>query len=643
MNSQTSRKKKILIHSNFCKAFTGFGKHKKNLLKYLYNTGKYEIVEVANAKSDKDPEIALTPWKTIGTLPSDPMVLMGIGSDPVRHHAAGYGHELIDEIIEKEKPDIYLGIEDIWAFEGFTEKKWWNKLTHIIHTTLDSVPIYPPAIQMAPSIKNYFVWASFAEKSLKKLGHDHVKTVRGIADISSFFKLSAEDRSSLRTQSNLTDSFVIGFVFRNQLRKSVPNLLDGFKKFQQRYPKSNPKLYLHTNWSEQNGWDIPRLIKEKNIDHKNILTTYICNYCNSFFVYHYIGENKDCPFCKKQKSTNTVNIQKGVSDKQLNQIYNLLDVYCHPFTSGGQEIPVQEAKAAELITLVTNYSCGEDNCTPESGGLPLKWNEYREAGTQFVKASTDPDSIFEQLKKVYHMPIKQREQMGKKARKFVVDNFSTEVVGKIFEDVFDKAPLVDWSEGFSFDFEKRDPFYIPKDSQDDIEWLKDLYKNCLKMRVETNNQGLNHWLRELRKGSSKKSIIEYFHGEAIKQNKSELDKDLKSVVNLERPNKRIAYVMPEHEEDIILSTSVVKSLKKSYPNHDIYFFTLRKYFELLDGCEEIYKVCAFKTEMDHDCFYFIGKSDQDAYFDLAFFPYKETKKSLDYSNHGRSKLQFDLK
>ena len=74
-----------------------------------------------------------------------------------------------------------------------------------------------------------------------------------------------------------------------------------------------------------------------------------------------------------------------------------MDVYCHPFTSGGQEIPIQEAKLTELITLVTNYSCGEDNCTPQSGGLPLEWNEYREPGTQFIKASTIPSSISKQL------------------------------------------------------------------------------------------------------------------------------------------------------------------------------------------------------------------------------------------------------
>ena len=63
-----------------------------------------------------------------------------------------------------------------------------------------------------------------------------------------------------------SDCFVIGFVFRNQLRKSAPNLLDGFKIFLKENPQSKAKLLLHTNWSE--GWDLTRLIKEKK--HRSI-------------------------------------------------------------------------------------------------------------------------------------------------------------------------------------------------------------------------------------------------------------------------------------------------------------------------------------------------------------------------------------
>ena len=43
--------------------FTGFGKHKKNLLKYLYKTGKYEIVELSNGYPWSDERLQYTPGK----------------------------------------------------------------------------------------------------------------------------------------------------------------------------------------------------------------------------------------------------------------------------------------------------------------------------------------------------------------------------------------------------------------------------------------------------------------------------------------------------------------------------------------------------------------------------------------------------
>ena len=87
-----------------------------------------------------------------------------------------------------------------------------------------------------------------------------------------------------------------------------------------------------------------------------------------------------------------------------------MDVYCHPFTSGGQEIPIQEAKLTELITLVTDYSCGEESCEEGSESIPLKWSEYREPQTEFKKASTCPISIATEINNVYEMSISERNE-----------------------------------------------------------------------------------------------------------------------------------------------------------------------------------------------------------------------------------------
>ncbi len=252
------RKKKILFHSNYSKAFTGFGKNTKNVLKYLLETGKYEVVEFSNGHTYSDPTLQKLPWPCYGTLPDNPAVQQEWAKDPGRARAMGYGAAMIDELIKKEKPDIYIGAEDIWAFSGYYDKPWWSKLSCMIWTTLDSLPILPEAVKAAPKIEHYCVWATFAEKALHNLGHTHVKTLRGTLETETFHPLTSEDKATLRTHFGLTNEFIIGFVFRNQLRKSVPNLLYGFTIFKQKNSASKAKLLLHTHWAE--GWDIPRLI-----------------------------------------------------------------------------------------------------------------------------------------------------------------------------------------------------------------------------------------------------------------------------------------------------------------------------------------------------------------------------------------------
>jgi|TARA_R110001632_G_scaffold112795_1_gene223880 glycosyltransferase involved in cell wall biosynthesis len=480
--------KRILFHSNSAKAFTGFGKNAKNILQYLYKTGKYEIIEFANGVQWDHPSLKLRPWKAQGSLPNNPAVIQQLNKDPNRGRAAGYGAEMIDSAIKEYKPDIYIGVEDIWAFSDYWDKPWWNKINNMIWTTLDSQPILPQAAKAAPKTKHFYSWASFAEKDLKKMGHDHVGTLHGTVNTEDFYRQSDTYRKELRREFGITDEFIIGFVFRNQLRKSVPNLLEGFKIFKKDCP--NAKLLLHTHWSE--GWDIPRLIEEKGLNKEDILTTYYCSACGRYEVRSFVGQEQKCRFCGTEKSLNTTNVKSGVNEEQLNDIYNLMDVYCHPFTSGGMEIPIFEAKMAELVTLVTNYSCGEDSCTLESGSFSLDWSEYREPGTQFIKASTYPSSIAKQIKKVWRMSPEKRQEMGKKAKEWTIKNYSIEAVGKKLESILDNMPEInydfDWSSKQNESVNLEDMLddgnriaVVMPESAGDVLWINSLMSNLKKL------------------------------------------------------------------------------------------------------------------------------------------------------------------
>ena len=602
-------KKKVLIHSNHSRLLTGFGKNSKNILKYLSDTGKYEVIELANGISHSHSELKTMPWRTLGGLPNTQAELDSASKDPALKRSAGYGGLVIDKVIEEVKPDVYIGVEDIWAFSGYYEKPWWNKINCMVWTTLDSLPILPEALRVASEIKNYYVWASFAQKALAEKGCGHVKKLHGSTDPSNFYRLEDEKRSSLRQANGIDlDDFVIGFVFRNQLRKSVPYLLDGFSIFKKRNPKSKAKLLLHTNWTE--GWDIPRLIEEKSIDKEDVLATYFCSKCNSYEVKPFTSNENDCRFCGSKGSQSTVSVSAGVDELQLNEVYNLMDVYCHPFTSGGQELPIQEAKLTELITLVTDYACGTDSSSSDSAGFPLKWSEYREPGTQFIKASTDKNSIAKYLEKILKMPQAKRKALGKKARKYILENYSIQAVGKELEGIIDSMPAVDWD--FNFSAPKGNPNYNPPEITSDIEWVTDLYKNILLRKVGPDDEGVKHWIARLESDLDRGEVLNYFK-KIASQNESSKQIEFDEFLD-DTGNKRALLVFGGSASDLILCTTIFKSFTESHPNYDLYVSCKNDYHHLISGHPSVHKLLPFRESIRKESL-MLGFGSKDPYFD----------------------------
>jgi len=660
------RKKKILFHSDFSLAKTGFGRVMKTLLSYLYKTGKYDLHHVCCGMVENSPELNQTPWKSYGAVTSDQIKLNNASKDPAEGRMLAYGSRTVDDLIFKIKPDIYIGVQDFWGVDFSIGKNWFNKITSCIWTTLDSLPLLPSAVKKAKDIKNYWVWSNFAEKEFKRLGHDHVKTMHGPIDSKFFFKLSDKERKKLRLKNNLPeDATIIGFVFRNQLRKLVPNLMEGYQIWKKNNPNiKNTYLLLHTSLSE--GWNIKSQADQYGIDTKEILVTYICSKCkeyevksfddraNKFKIINDDGdkieepvqlESKDCPFCKSKGSQNTTSVALGVTENQLNEVYNLMDVYVHAFTSGGQEIPIQEAKLTELITLVTNYSCGEECCEEEAYSLPLKWNKYLEHGTEFIKASTCPHSIAEQLDVFFNMSSKEKQKWGRNARKWVLQNFSIANVGRRVEDFLDNSPYIDEDESSNFLQStklNKNPTALIDPNQENKQWLKSLYKLILDTIVEDDDEGLLYWMRELSKNVPRVQIENYFRHVAQKDINEENQKNKKSSVEdfiIENNNKKILYVMPGLAQDCFLSTAILESLREIYRNDewDLYVSCEPRFKSIFDGNKNITGWIPYSTEMDNQLL-MEGVGDHQGWFDICFNPYFSTQRMINYVHNGENKF-----
>ena len=633
-------KKKILFQSDSALAKTGFGRNTKALLSYLYKTGKYEIVNYCCGTAYSAPVLQRTPWKSVGTLPDDQNQLAELNKDPGQARLASYGAHLIDKVINDEKPDVYFGVQDIWGTEFAIGKPWFDKINSVIWTTLDSLPILPSAVANAPKIKNYWIWSNFATKALHEKGHNHVKTVHGCLETKNFYRLSDEKRKEIRSNNAiLEDSYIVGFVFRNQLRKSVPNLMEGFKKFQLDVPKA--KLLLHTHWGE--GWNIHKLAEEHGVPKEDILTTYYCKSCYGYKIRPFVGQEQNCDLCGKEKSLNTTNVGGGVSEDQLNEIYNLMNVYCHPFTSGGQEIPIQEAKLTELVTLVTNYSCGEEQCEEGSGSIALNWSKYVEHQTEFIKATTCPVSIYENLLKVHNMPAEESQALGKMARDWVVDGFSVEVIGKIFEDFIDNADPVNYD-----DFEEKEgaeavknfPEAFTEQLPSDSEWILSLYKKILNRDNNIHDEGYKYWMQQLNNKTPRKNIEEYFRKVAKDHNDKNFPVKLENIVDKDDDGKRILYIMPGSDKDVFMSTSLFKSLREKYPDYNLYVATKQENFQLLWANEHVHKLIPYSESFDN-VLSLEGIGESKEYFSMVFAPYLTTQRHSNYIHNMKDKIDKD--
>ena len=633
-------KKKILIQTDFALAKTGFGRNAKAILKYLYNTNKYDLIQYSCGMNWSNIELTKVPWKSVGTLPDSQEELVNLNRDPNLARQASYGAYNLDKIIEQEKPDVYIAIQDIWGIDFAIDKPWFNKINSVLWTTLDSLPILDSAVACAPKVKNYWIWSDFATKALHNLGHNHVKTVHGALENSLFYRLSDSQRIELRKKYNINpNAFIVGFVFRNQLRKSVPNLLEGYRLWKDRNPEvKNSYLLLHTSWDE--GWNIPKLCKEYNISLEEVLTTYVCKNCKEYFVHPFVGQNVDCPACKASKSCATTNVAHGVNENQLNEVYNLMDIYCHPFTSGGQEIPIQEAKLTELITLVTNYSCGEDMCVEEAGSIPLEWSEYREHGTEFRKASTLPNSIAKQLHKVWKMSPEKRKEIGVKAREWTIQNYSIDTIGKFLVEFIDSSEKADWS-NISIRSEDKDPNFVLPDIQNDSEFIIFMYKNILKMHyIDENDDGYKYWMNEIKKGVSRKDIENYFRQVALQENKKSEKIDFNSL--LDKNEKRILITMPESAGDVFMISALFESVKNVYPDHDLYIATKPEYFSILQGNPFVHKILQYIPQMDQ-LLWLEGAGEHKGFFEIAFLAHIGTQRILNYLHNAKDKIQFNIK
>jgi hypothetical protein len=639
------RKKRVLFLTDYAGAFTGFGKQCKLLLTFLYKTGKYEILNAAQGTPKNGPHNTKFPWKTIGVLPDNPNKIQQLNQDPNLARMASYGVLELNDIVKDFKPDVIFSINDTWGSQFVTDLPFFEKIPTVCWNTFDSLPLLPETIEKSKKLNYYWTWSDFARKELHNHGFSHVKNQYPLVNTNNFYKLPDSEIAQIKARYGLPqDAFIIGFVFRNQLRKLINTQIEAYALFKKHNPQiKNTFLYTHTHYGE--GWDIHRLAQQYGVDPREILCTYICKETRQYFIAPFHGQDIENPIIKS-KSLVTVNVGIGVSDEQLNEIYNIFSLYSHPATSGACELPCVEAALTEKIVTTCPYSFGEDIIEHNKGSIPMKFTFYTEHGTQFLKSQPSAYELSKIFKKVYEMKPQLKRKMEEDSRKWALNNYSIEVNGNKISEFIDNLNFLNEEEFESIkvaEKNKHNPTALVEPNDDNKVWIKSLYKHILGMEVSDEDEGLRHWLGEIEKGAPKEQIENYFRQTATQEIQKNNKVELADIFDKDDKLKRILLVQPESIGDIFLITALFESIRYRYPRDKYKFYVATKpeYRDIIDGNPYVDKWIPYSPIMDN-AIVLEGGMGNKKICDIVYHPYFSTQRLLSYMHNGEDKIDLDL-
>ena len=151
-----------------------------------------------------------------------------------------------------------------------------------------------------------------------------------------------------------------------------------------------------------------------------------------------------------------MNFFKGFTYKQMNDVYNVMDVFFLSTSGEGFGVPIIEAAACGIPSIVTDYTTTKE-LLMENGqcGIPVKIKGEICGSWNVERGIMCEDTAAEALKTYYDNP-ELRKQHGKVGREKVLKYYSWDIVIHVWNDLINK--MVDDYENIRHLILERDKF-----------------------------------------------------------------------------------------------------------------------------------------------------------------------------------------
>jgi glycosyltransferase involved in cell wall biosynthesis len=180
--------------------------------------------------------------------------------------------------------------------------------------------------------------AKFGQKQVKDMYNINTSYIPHAVFTNVFYPLRKEEKLLLKERWGLKNKFIVGSVFRNQGRKMADRTIKAFALFARNNPDAI--LFLHTDPQDAaQVFDLYQLILRYKIENRVLFSGM------KFF--------------------------KGFTYAQMNEVYNLMDVFILTTSGEGFGIPIIEAMSCGVPVLATDYTTTRELVINNKAGLGI--------------------------------------------------------------------------------------------------------------------------------------------------------------------------------------------------------------------------------------------------------------------------------
>lgn len=399
----------LLFYGDF-NCTTGFGNVSKKLIDNWSKNKNFNIVVLAINDMSKAPYNYQPNVLVIPCLVAD-------------ENKDSYARLELLKALYSESFDVFFALNDIEVLNSMTEhlanvkkermKANKKKTKYILYTPIDSEP-RPSDCAVLDLFDEVVTYTEYAKAVLKPIVKESIwkkiKVIPHGIDTEVFFPIYEKDEiSKTKTQIFGTDDvFVFGSVNRNSARKDLGTLMIGFAMFKHT-SQANAVLYLHCNPQDRMGIDCYRLSERLGLE---------------------VG--KDIFFPKDFNENN------GVSESELNKIYNTFDCFITTTTAEGWGLSIVEAMATKKLVVAPRHTSIQEITDNGNNAFLFKFMQRAVFVNDFEKIRfiSNPDEVAQVCGIVYNLQNEEDEVKGQVST--IVENAYNHVVKWKWNDIAKK-------------------------------------------------------------------------------------------------------------------------------------------------------------------------------------------------------------